>query len=277
MPRAAGIFLVVFFALLASCVGGPGTTADRSGQHLATSGVAGEKELKRDMNTPFGRGEEFYSKMEYEEAAREFKEAVQRGRSDWYVFNRLGWCYHNLHQNNLAIKYFTKSLRKKKVLGSYVGLILSLLRNNEDDSALAIFEKFKRNIPDSGTKKYFLAVLYASFGDYKNAYTAWKRKPLVGFEYDTKTNILLSVYSGSAADLGGLRACDIVLKFNGVTLRGKRGGTLANLVKAKPYGSTITLTVQRDGVVYKGEFFNGMARNLPERAARLKKLAPVQP
>jgi len=197
------------------------------------------------------RGDAYLAKEKYELALLDYQNALKSFPEDPNTFSRIGRSLYLLERYEEASRIFQQGLEKTK---------------DESHKADLIFE---------------LAMSYAALGEYPKAATLLGERKVFGVEISKVSNGIKveRVHKGAPADLGGIKAKDIITDFNGEKLAARDLKQFIDTIMEKPeFGSKVKVMILRDGTSLEKSIVAGIPANLPilarEEESRMPAASP---
>jgi Flp pilus assembly protein TadD len=201
--------------------------------------------------TYLDRGDAYFAKEKYELALLDYQNALQGFPEDPHTFSRMGRSLYFLERYEEASRIFQQGLEKAR---------------DENQKA---------------DLNYELAMSYAALGEYSKAAILLGERKILGVEISkVSTGIKVErVHKGAPADLGGIKAKDIITDFNGEPLAAMDLKQFIDTILEKPkFGSKVQVRILRDGTSLEKSIVAGIPENLPilarEEKARMPAAAP---
>ena len=192
------------------------------------------------------RGDAYLAKEKYELALLDYQNALKSFPEDPNTFSRIGRSLYLLERYGEASRIFQQGLEKAK---------------DENQKA---------------DLNYELAMSYAALGEYPKAAILLGERKVFGVEISKVSNGIRveKVLKGTPADLGGIRAKDIMTDFNGEKLAAMDLKQFIDTILEKPkFGSKVKVIILRDGISLEKSIVAGIPANLPilarEEGARM--------
>jgi tetratricopeptide (TPR) repeat protein len=203
--------------------------------------------------TYIDRGDAYFAKGQYESALVDYQKALNGFPDDPYLFLSIGRSLYSLERFGEASRSFQEGLGKAK---------------DENQKA---------------DLNYELAMSYAALGEYAKAATLLGERKILGVRIAKVSNGIRveKVLKGTPADLGGIKAKDILTNFNGEKLAAMDlKQFIDTLLQKQKIGSKAKVVILRDGTYLEKNIIVGMPANLPalvreEDAARMPAVSPV--
>ncbi|MCX5912272.1 MAG: tetratricopeptide repeat protein [Deltaproteobacteria bacterium] len=197
------------------------------------------------------RGDAYLAKEKYELALLDYQNALKSFPEDPYTFSRIGRSLYSLERYGEASRIFQQGLEKAK---------------DENQKA---------------DLNYELAMSYAALGEYSKAAILMGERKSFGVEISKVFNGIKveRVHKGAPADLGGIKAKDIMTDFNGEKLAAMDLKQFIDTILEKPkFGSKVKVIILRDGTSLEKSIVAGIPANLPilarEEEARMPAASP---
>ena len=197
------------------------------------------------------RGDAYLAKEKYELALLDYQNALKSFPEDPYFFSRMGRSLYLLERYEEASRIFQQGLEKAK---------------DENQKA---------------DLNYELAMSYAALGEYSKAAILMGERKSFGVEISKVSNGIKveRVHKGAPADLGGIKAKDIITDFNGEKLAAMDLKQFIDTILEKPkFGSKVKVIILRDGTSLEKSIVAGIPANLPilarEEEARMPAASP---
>ena len=198
------------------------------------------------------RGDAYFAKGKYELALLDYQNALKSFPEDPYPFSRIGRSLYSLERYGEASRIFQQGLEKTR---------------DENQKA---------------DLNYELAMSYAALGEYSKASILMGERKIFGVEISKVSNGIKveRVHKGAPADLGGIKAKDIMTDFNGEKLAARDLKQFVDTIMEKPkFGSKVKVIILRDGTSLEKSIVAGIPANLPilvrEEEARMPAVSPV--
>jgi Flp pilus assembly protein TadD len=198
------------------------------------------------------RGDAYFAQGKYELALLDYQNALKSFPEDPYTFSRIGRSLYSLERYGEASRIFQQGLE-----------------NTRDENQKADLN-------------YELAMSYAALGEYSKAATLLGERKIFGVEISKVSNGIKveRVHKGAPADLGGIKAKDIMTDFNGEKLGAMDLKQFIDTILEKPkFGSKVKVIILRDGTSLEKSIVAGIPANLPilakEEEARMPAVSPV--
>jgi len=198
------------------------------------------------------RGDAYLAKEKYELALLDYQNALKSFPEDPYFFSRMGRSLYLLERYEEASRIFQQGLEKAK---------------DENQKA---------------DLNYELAMSYAALGEYSKAAILMGERKSFGVEISKVSNGIKveRVHKGAPADLGGIKAKDIMTDFNGEKLAAMDLKQFIDTILEKPkFGSKVKVIILRDGTSLEKSIVAGIPANLPilarEEEARMPAVSPT--
>jgi len=197
------------------------------------------------------RGDAYLAKEKYELALLDYQNALKSFPEDPNTFSRIGRSLYLLERYGEASRIFQQGLEKAR---------------DENQKA---------------DLNYDLAMSYAALGEYPKAAILLGERKVFGVEISKVSNGIRveKVLKGTPADLGGIRAKDIMTDFNGEKLAAMDLKQFIDTIMEKPeFGSKVKVMILRDGTSLEKSIVAGIPANLPilarEEESRLPAASP---
>ncbi|MFC1562460.1 tetratricopeptide repeat protein [candidate division KSB1 bacterium] len=110
----------------------------------------------------------FFASEKYEKAALEYKKIIDKNPQDWKAYARLGECYKNTNQIELALDAYNSALKlnpsliniKDNIKEIQLKISQKYLSEKEYNKVYNILNKILKTDPDNTNANYQIAVLY---------------------------------------------------------------------------------------------------------------------
>jgi tetratricopeptide (TPR) repeat protein len=245
------IFLVLYLFLISGCfpVRSFQTTTIQKPQ---VQEPADQNPLSDKYSIIEEEGWELFRKGDFENAISKFKQSLSITETDT-KYHGIGESYFYLKNYHEAISNFEKAtnflnspLYLKRIGDSYYQL-------ENYKSAIANYSEAESIADEDQRKgiKFSHAYALIAIEDYKKAYEILGNRNTLGVAIKDNTEgiEIESVFKNGPADLSALKSGDILVEFNGISLKGKNSKEFIELVQEPDFGSSILIRILRDGTV----------------------------
>ncbi len=103
-------FLVIILCLIVSFISCVNVIAQEEGNQESADAQVAKQSVKITPDKYFGAGEKFYNEKKYKEALKYYIAAVKIDKNYVLAWKKIGFCYYQLKNHNMALKSFQKVL-----------------------------------------------------------------------------------------------------------------------------------------------------------------------
>ena len=212
-------------------------------------------------------GIQAFKQEDYEKALKIFKGIAKSDSADWRAHYWLGCTFNKLSEYDQAIENFKISNQLSQQYGNYEGLVRAYLAKEQYEDSLFFFKRYA-DLKAENVYPYD-GFIHLANGDFTEAKLALDQKKLVGIETRSAPEgiAIISVHKNSPAAVAGLRANDVIVKFNDHGLQEVSPQEFVAMVQECRWGDTASIIFLREDRIHQGEIILGITDELIAKIA----------